>query len=359
MKDVTLREVAKEAGVSLAAVSFALRNSPKISLAKREHIQAVAQRMGYRQSPLVSASMARMRGSRDTNYQATLGWVNDNPDAEYWHGHKTFQGAKARAEELGYVLDELFLDKIRHEEPQANVRRFCQIAQARGIHGVILPEQYRIHHVQEEWPEMAVVVIGHVAGELHRATLKRQGFYCPFHSVVPDTFSNLRLAYDGLRERGYRRIGLVSSEWFNWHSDNLLRAAVLEFNQLVPASERVVPFFDETTGKQSPDSFARWLEKSRPDVVVATFFEVGGWLKKLAHKVPGDIGLAHINLGPLEQDWSGIDQRNELIGGAAVDLLTAHLIRNERGIPPYPKRVAVPGCWVDGKTTRSLVAALL
>jgi DNA-binding LacI/PurR family transcriptional regulator len=354
MKDVTLREVAKEAGVSLAAVSFALRNSPKISLAKREHIQAVAQRMGYRESPLVSASMARMRGSRETKYQATLGWVNDNPDKQHWHAQKMFLGARARAEELGYVLDELVLEEIRNDEPEANVRRFCQIAKARGIHGVILPNQYRSQHVLEEWPEMAVVVIGHVAGALHVAKVKRPGCYCPFHNVVPDTFTNLRIAYDALRERGYRRIGLVSAEWFNTHADNKLRAGALEFNQLVPAGERVIPFFDEAYGKKSPASFATWLEKSRPDAVVATFFEAAGWLKQLGLKVPGDIGLAHINLGPLERDWSGIDQRDELIGAAAVDLLTAHLIRNERGIPPYAKRLAVPGCWVDGKTTRSL-----
>jgi len=352
MKEVTLRDVAKEAGVSLATVSFALRNSPKISLGKREHIQQVAARMGYRQNPLVSASMARMRGSRDTRYQATLGWVNDMPNAEHWHGQKMFLGARARAEELGYVLDELFLEEIRHEEPQANVRRFCQIARARGIHGVILPEQYRIHHVQEEWPDMAVVVIGNVAGELHQSRMKRHYSYCPFHNVVPDTFTNLRKAYDALYLQGYRRIGLASSPWFNWHSDNHLRAAVLEFNQLAPVSGRVPPFLDDDIGKKVPDAFAQWLIRSRPDVVLATHFAVAGWLKQLKFKIPDDLGLAHTNLGPLERGWSGINQRDELIGASAVDLLSAHLQRNERGIPLHAKRMAVQGCWMDGQTTR-------
>lgn len=354
MKDVTLREVAKEAGVSLAAVSFALRNSPKISLTKREHIQAVAARMGYRENPLVSASMARMRGNRNIKYQATLGWVNDTPNPTHWHAHKMFLGARERAEELGYVLDELFLNKIQQGQPQANVRRFCQIAQARGIHGVILPEQYQIQHVVENWPEMAVVVVGSVSGELHVSSLKRQHFYCPFNNVVPDTFNNVRMAYDALQLRSYQRIGLASAPWFNSHSDNLLRAAVLEFNQLASAADRVEPHMDEDIGEKVPDTFVKWLKDTRPDVILSSHFAVAGWLKQLGLKTPDDIGLAHTNLGPEEVDWSGIDQRDELIGSSAVDLLSSHLQRNQRGTPQFAKRMAVPGCWIDGGTTRNL-----
>lgn len=351
MKDVTLRDVAKEAGVSLAAVSFALRNSPKISQEKREHIQQVAARMGYRQNPLVSASMAQMRGSRAARYQATLGWVNDQTDVDFWRNHKMHLGAQARAEELGYVLDGLHLPQIRMDEPEVNVRRFCQIAQARGIHGLLLPEPYRVHHAQELWPDMAVVVMGHVTGLAHHSTLQGKIRQSPYNNVVADIFTNLWTTYDALYERGYQRIGLTTTPWFNQHWDNQLRAAALEFNELLPVASRVAPFVDVHIGKQVPDAFVQWIKKERPDVVVACHFEIGGWLKQLGLKTPGDIGLAHISLGSLEKGWSGIDSRNELLGAAAIDLLSAHLIRNERGVPSYPKRVAIPGIWVDGKTT--------
>jgi len=65
----------------------------------------------------------------------------------------------------------------------------------------------------------------------------------------------------------------------------------------------------EYRGKQVPDSFRTWIKDQRPDVVIACIFEVGGWLKQLGLKTPEDIGLAHINLGPLEQGWSGLDRR--------------------------------------------------
>ena len=47
---VTMDEVAARAGVSRAAVSFALRNSPKVSAAQRAHIERIAAELGYRRN---------------------------------------------------------------------------------------------------------------------------------------------------------------------------------------------------------------------------------------------------------------------------------------------------------------------
>ena len=57
---VTMDDVAARAGVSRAAVSFALRNSPKVSAAQRAHIAQVAAELGYR--PNINAS--RLASSR-------------------------------------------------------------------------------------------------------------------------------------------------------------------------------------------------------------------------------------------------------------------------------------------------------
>jgi DNA-binding LacI/PurR family transcriptional regulator len=57
---VTMDDVAARAGVSRAAVSLALRNSPKVSAARREQILQVAAELGYR--PNINASrLARAR----------------------------------------------------------------------------------------------------------------------------------------------------------------------------------------------------------------------------------------------------------------------------------------------------------
>ena len=57
---VTMDDVAARAGVSRAAVSLALRNSPKVSAARRAQILQVAAELGYR--PNINASrLARAR----------------------------------------------------------------------------------------------------------------------------------------------------------------------------------------------------------------------------------------------------------------------------------------------------------
>ncbi len=357
MSEVTLRQIAVATGASLTTVSFALRDSPKVSAAKREMIKETARRLGYRPNPLVTAAMSRMRAARPTNYQSTLGWVNDHPDPQRWRNDPVYLGAARRARELGYVLDEFYLDEIRNDEPSANVRRFCQIARARGIHGLLLPELWRSHHAAEEWPDLAVVVIGRVCGDLRRSTVRGASMYCPLHSVTSDHFFNMRLAFDALRERGYGRIGLVISNWLNDHNDNQTRAAFVEFSQNIPAANRIAPLLlDHVLTRQPPPVFGRWLEKWRPDVILCANWQVREWVEHLTRRNDLEIGMAHIGLGATEKEWSGIDPRNEMIGASALDILAAHLQRNERGTPPYPKQVNVPGIWVDGSTTRGLAA---
>lgn len=55
---VRMRNVApRKAGVSVSAVSLALRNQPRVSEAERERIQAIVPRLGYRRDPEVARLM--------------------------------------------------------------------------------------------------------------------------------------------------------------------------------------------------------------------------------------------------------------------------------------------------------------
>lgn len=51
-KRITREDVAKEANVSVAAVSRALNNSGYVKKDKKEHIIQVANRMGYNPNPI-------------------------------------------------------------------------------------------------------------------------------------------------------------------------------------------------------------------------------------------------------------------------------------------------------------------
>lgn len=56
-ESLTMQDVATAAGVDRTTVSLALRNHPRISLATRKRVQQVADELGYRTHPLVSALM--------------------------------------------------------------------------------------------------------------------------------------------------------------------------------------------------------------------------------------------------------------------------------------------------------------
>ena len=61
---VTVRDIARECGVSATTVSLALRNHPRISKKTKEKVQAAARRMNYTGNPLVSALMTRLGQAR-------------------------------------------------------------------------------------------------------------------------------------------------------------------------------------------------------------------------------------------------------------------------------------------------------
>jgi DNA-binding LacI/PurR family transcriptional regulator len=96
----------------------------------------------------------------------------------------------------------------------------------------------------------------------------------------------------------------------------------------------------------------KWIEQHRPEVVITGFHLMNDWLSGYGLEVPGDIGLVHYSLADDTPGWSGVDPDAERIGEAAVDLLTAHILRNEYGTPEQPKLMRFGGRWVEGDTTR-------
>ena len=349
-RPTTLRDVSREAGVGLTTVSLALRNSPRISVATRERVQELARRMGYRPNPLLSAYQAQVRRVGEVSFRATLAWINDRAQAGYWAGRALFEAARRRADELGYVLDLVHVDTSAHrDEPEFNVSRFLKILRARGIHGAILPELYRTNLAAEDWSGISVVLVGHYGMSL-RTTKQARTRSVIYHSVMSDVSWNAWRAFNRLEELGARKIGIALTNWGNEVTDGEAVARILHLQQALPAARRVPPHVirDDATKNEWREDFLRWLEKHRPDAILCENREILAWVRESGRRVPEDVRVAHLSVSHEGGDWSGIDERLDRIGEAAVDLCTAHLQRNETGIPDYPKKVLVSGVWREG-----------
>ncbi len=362
MPNVSLREVAKTAGCSATTVSLALRNDPRISEATRQRVKEVAEKLGYRPDPLVAIYQAHVRARVRKPVQFAIGWVNDFEKPDYWasvpYERPYFEGAKARAEQLGYHLDVISVGTDAPDEPVRRATMYQRIATARGIRGVLLPRLRVLNRVLEPWPDHFCAAVSDATGLLWEVPESRENSrFCPAASA--DVFANLRIAAHRLLQRGYKRPGLAIGHWQNNVGWGRIEGAWAVVQGDLPERSRVPLLFlggpapsyvfDRT---RCPPEFPIWLKDYKPDVVICANSEVRNWVKELGLVVPRDLGLAHLQVEADVKGWSGICERREAIGAAGVDLIVEQLQSGWRAEGRWPKEVLIRGEWLDGETTR-------
>ena len=338
-----MQDIADRAGVSRMTVSRALRNHPKISRATTRRVQAIARELGYRANPLVSALMANLRYSRTTTGATHLAFLTSFPSRNGWRETPTFrkyyEGARRRAEQLGYKLDVFWL-----REPGMTGGAITRILVTRNIQGVLIaPTPEPRMPVDLDWSRFAAVAFGYsmnVPQHLYRVTNHQQ------HTAI--------LALEKLRSRSYHRIGLCLPSSGNERVDNNWLAGYLLDQHKVPPRHRIPPHLPL---KWEQAGFEQWFRKHRPDAILTISHQVRGhllaeWTDALGLKVPRDLGIAVLDWTGETAGFAGIDQNSEMVGAAAVDLLIEQLYRNERGIPEKSKVVLIDGEWVDGDSAR-------
>lgn len=83
---VILRDLAQKAGVSHVTISRALRNDPSISAKRREEVKKLAEEMGCRPDPSLSALAAYRFAKQSHKIQSALAWVIDATKATFGVG---------------------------------------------------------------------------------------------------------------------------------------------------------------------------------------------------------------------------------------------------------------------------------
>lgn len=338
----TMAEVAKAAGVSKNTVSLALRGSPRISTATREKIEAVAAAMGYRLNPTVAQLMAELRQNRSPGYQATLALINAHESRDAFSNHPTIPayvtGCRQRAKQLGYQLDDFWL-----HEPDLPAARWLSIFRARNIRGVVIVGLMRRNRLPARlaplWDEFPALVTG------VRTREPALSFACSDHHALA------LLAFEKAVALGYRRPALVLDGVIDDLVDGRFSAGFLiGQSRLIPAEQLTRPFFEVAAARTDRAVFSKWFEENQPDVIFTLYHEVERWVRDLGLRVPEDVGLIQYEWRSDHAAWAGMDQRNDLVGAAAVDMLISMVHHNERGVPEHPRATLIGSHWVDGKT---------
>jgi LacI family transcriptional regulator len=334
-KVITIKEVAARAGLSLATVSYALRNHPKIPAPTREHVLRVAQELGYRPNPRVASLMAHIRRARGPSAGERIGfvWVH-TPKEETREDpflRVVLAGAQQRAEQLGYQIEEFWT-----EDRSMSDRRLSNILKSRGITGVLFsPVMHEVTvALNFEWEAFACAVIGHARWNPEQ------------HHAGHHHYHGMRSTLEELERLGCKRPAVILNPEVNERGRRAWQAAFLVFHP----TPRKAPGLILPKMPASAAAMRRWLRLHAPDALILhradMVRQVQAWLK------PGDsTRLCCLHWSPDLKGVPGIDQRFDLVAGNAVDLVVSQLIANERGLPETPRVTLFPGQWIPAEAT--------
>jgi LacI family transcriptional regulator len=337
-RPATIRSLAKTLKLSVATVSEALRNSPRVKAATTQRVLRAAEAAGYQRNPLLGATFSALRRARHQGFSGMLALVDvtSGGRAELGLFHReVVKGASARAQELGFRT-ELFW--VGSSAPALSVGRLSRVLRARGINGVIfLP----FDHVQDfsafDFDQIAAVSMEH---RLISPVL---------HTVQPDHYLSIRRALQRLTERGYKRIGLCLESGKDERVDFKWSSGFLSYFRLTERKLDVPPLIEE---KLQRDVFKEWFQRHRPDVIVGHGQFLVDWIAAEKLRVPEDVGFFRINVTERSNPCAGLDLRPQRLGAVAIETVVAMLHRRESGLPKFPTSISIDAIWEDGPTLK-------
>jgi LacI family transcriptional regulator len=195
-KPVTIRQVARAAGVSAQTISRVVNDHPDVSPETRHRVQGVIKRLGYRPNA-IARSLIRSRSH-------TIGVVIAGID--YYGPTRTLIGIEKEIRVIGYSL---LLDLLNHPEAE-NVEPILNRLLSQRVDGIIWAvSEIGSNHkwLEDRAPNLPVPVIYltmQARPGLSVVSIDNQGGGCQ--------------ATEHLLDQGYKQIGLISGPMASWET---------------------------------------------------------------------------------------------------------------------------------------------
>lgn len=336
---ITLRELARLAGVSATTVSKALRHDPKISAQRRLQLIALAERNGYRPHPALAAWMSHVRDLRRAPVATAIAYVSAHPLDELsrqrdgWP-RRYFAGAAAMAERLGYRCTALSLQDYGRDW-----NRLFKVLHHRGVRGVAIGPLAGHAPPPKTLPALSV------------ATIEMLDSPCAVDWAATDHFTGMTLAIREARVRGHRRVGYIRSE-LSAPEHERWRAAFSLFQTDQPPALRLPPLDPRT---QPAEAVVAWCRRYRPTVVITSDPRVITRLSQAGLTVPRDVSVITLDRTPTDGSaTAGIDQRMDEVGATVIRLLAMKIEHNEAPASSLTRSVLVQPSWCDGESLQPI-----
>jgi LacI family transcriptional regulator len=329
-------DVARAAGVGKTTVSLALRDHPKITLATRQRVKAVAEKLGYRPDPALAQIAAHRWRTREHPSDFVLAFITT---PHPWAHNETVPELRVAAMEHGTRLG-YHVEHFRQED-YPGPKPLARVLFHRGIRGVIVGQILDERFVQE-FPWESFTSVGCHVGYVRP----------PVNVVIPDFHHGVARAWSEAVAAGYRRIGVALLQEMQAVDlfDKVSAALFCQSRQTPEVAQIPVRHFP----MDDQQEFQKWLEEYQPDVVLGWNVTVCSWLARCGRQVPRDIAFVSLDNFPStvfnDCQVTGLNPDYALIGHTAVEQLDLLLRANRSGIPTRPLTVHVPSEWIPGET---------
>ena len=338
--NITMKDIAREMGVSVATVSRALQDSPRISAEQRERIQAYAREHNF----IPNAVAESLRRSRVAP-QKIIGVIV--PQIAHYYFSTILSGMEEEASARGYSMIVAQSDEQYEREV-----KICESFLGHRVCGVIVSQAkdtLRYDHFQKLLDnEMPIVFYDRICTGLNTSR------------VVVDDYQGAFTAVSHLIETGCRRIAFYGSDMhleisknrYNGYRDALLKGG------LTPEADMRFECDNRAKAEEiTPELLQR---PDRPDAIFAvnddTAIGILYTAKRLGLHVPDDLSICGFTNGEraiaCDPMLTTVEQRGHRVGIEAVDILLDHV--EGRAAPGAVERRVVKTRLITRGTTREV-----
>ncbi len=190
-KGITIKDIARKAGVSTTAVSLALNGRPGVSSKTRAKIIKIAKRLNYQPNFAARALISR--------HSYTIGLILNNITDPFYP--ELAQGVEEQAHQLGYSLLLCNTNRDLDKEKQA-----IDVLRAKGVDGIILAT------VTKDDPNLAALVEDGFPFVLISRCSLEPSLENRVDYVVLDNMNGGRLGMEHLLRLGHERIAVITGD---------------------------------------------------------------------------------------------------------------------------------------------------
>ena len=317
-KRVTIKDVAREAGVAFKTVSRVINNDTTVTTANREKIQAAIKQLNYR----VDSSARNLR----SNSSFTLGLIYDRLNAFYIVNIQN--GAIKVCQETHYSLQILPL----YDEKSLDATELAGIATSARISGFIITPPF------SEKPDLIEGLREHKIPFVRIISNSDMSPDTADLVVQIDDYTIGKRLTEYLLELGHSRIAFLWGQVSHRTSIDRHRGflAAME-NSKTPINENYVLKGEYTYQSGYDRALKLFAQPTRPTAIITSNDDIAAGVIAAANrsgiKVPDDLSVIGIRNTPLAHQTfprvTGFDLDAEELSATATRLLISHLSSQE------------------------------